>query len=67
MDEFHKTVELSSLYRGKCLTYPKKVIVIHHAEKGFAKYIFSDQKPIKNKEEVGQIYSTTKIASLLSD
>ena len=67
MDEFYKTVELFSLYRGKCLTYPKEVILIHHAEEGVAKHIFSDQKPLKNKEEVGQIYSTTKIASWLSD
>ena len=67
IDVFHKSVELFPLYRGKCLTYPKEVILIHHAEEGVAKHIFSDQKPLKNKEEVGQIYSTTKIASWLSD
>ena len=67
IDVFHKTVGLSSLYRGKYLTYPKGVILIHHAEEGVAKHIFSDQKPITNKEEGGHIYSTTKIASWLSD
>ena len=63
IDVFHKTVGLSPLYRGECLTYSKRVIAIHHAEERVAKNIFSYQKPIKNKEEVGHIYSPTKITS----
>ena len=32
IDEFHKTVGLTPLYRGKSLIDPKEVIVIHQAE-----------------------------------
>ena len=67
IDEFHKTVGLSPLFRGKGLTDSKEVIVIHQAEEGVAKHIFSDPETIKNIEAGGHIYSTTKITSWLSD
>ena len=67
IDEFHKTVGLSPLYRGKGLTDPKEVIVIHQAEEGVTKHIFSDPETIKNIEAGGHIYSTTKITSWISD
>ena len=67
IDEFHKTAGLSPLYRGKGLTDPKEVIVIHQAEEGVAKNIFSYPETIKNIEAGGHIYSTTKITSWLSD
>ena len=67
IDEFHKTVGLTPLYRGKGLTDSKNVIVIHQAEEGVAKHIFSDPETIKNIEAGGHIYSTTKITSWLSD
>ena len=66
IDEFHKTVGLTLLYRRK-LTDSKKVIVIHQAEEGVAKHIFYDPETIKNIEAGGHIYSTTKITSWLSD
>ena len=56
--EFHKTVGLIPLYRGKGLTNSKEVIVIHQAEEGVAKHIFSDPETIKNIEAGGHIYST---------
>ena len=40
IDEFHKTVGLSPLYRGKGLTDPKEVIVIHQAEVGVVNIYF---------------------------
>ena len=58
---------LSPLFRGKGLTDHKEVIVIHQAEEGVAKHIFSDPETIKNIEAGGHIYSTTKITSWLSD
>ena len=67
LDEFYKTVGLSPLNSGKGLTDPKEVIVIHQAEEGVAKHIFSDPETIKNIEAGGHIYSTTKITSWLSD
>ncbi|MDC3160341.1 DUF3764 family protein [Prochlorococcus sp. AH-716-G04] len=67
MDEFHKTVGLTPHYRGKDLTDSKKVIVIHQAEVGVAKHIFSDLETKKNIKAGGHIYSTTKITSWLSD
>ena len=67
IDEFHKSVGLKPLYRGKSLTNPQEVIVIHQAEEGVAKHIFSDPETIKNIEAEGHIYSTTKITSWLSD
>ena len=63
INEFHKTVGLLPLFRGKSLTDPKEVIVIHQAEEGVAKHIFSDPETIKNIEAGGHIYSTTKIKS----
>ena len=67
IEEFHNRVGLTPLYRGKGLTDPKEVIVIHQAEEGVAKHIFSDPETIKNIEAGGHIYSTTKITSWLSD
>ena len=67
IDEFHKSVGLTPLYRGKGLTDPQEVIVIHQAEEGVAKHVFSDPETIKNIEAGGHIYSTTKITSWLSD
>ena len=67
IDEFHKALRLSPLFRGKGLTDPKEVIVIHQAEEGIAKHIFSDPETIKNIEAGGHIYSTTKITSWLAD
>ena len=61
INEFHKTVGLSPLYRGKGLTDPKEVIVIHQAEEGVAKHIFSDPETIKNIEAGGHIYSLSLI------
>ena len=54
-------------YRGKGLTDPNEVIVIHQAEEGVAKHIFSDPGTIKNIEAGGHIYRTTKFTSWLSD
>ena len=67
IDYFHKSVGLSPIYRGKSLTDPQEVIVIHQAEEGVAKNIFSDPETIRNFEAGGHIYSTSKITSLLSD
>ena len=67
IDEFHKSEGLSSLYRGKSLTDPQEVIVIHQAEEGVAKHVFSDPETIKNIEAGGHIYSTTKITCWLSN
>ena len=67
IDAFHKTVGLTPLYRGKSLIDPKEVIVIHQAEEGVAKHVFSDPETIKNIEAGGHIYSTTKITSWVSE
>ena len=66
INEFHNKVGLKPLYRGKSLTDPQEVIVIHQAQEGLAKHIFSDPETIKNVEAGGHIYSTTKITSWLS-
>ena len=42
IDEFHKKVGLTTLYRGKSLIDPIEVIVIHQAIEGVAKHVFSD-------------------------
>ncbi|MDC3119297.1 DUF3764 family protein [Prochlorococcus sp. AH-716-K03] len=63
INEFNKNVELSPLCRGKSITDPQEVIVIHQAEKGDAKNIFSDPEIIKNTETEVHIYSTTKITN----
>ena len=57
IDAFHKTVGLTPLYRGKSLIDPKEVIVIHQAEEGVAKHVFSDPETIKKIESGGHIYS----------
>ena len=67
IDLFHKSVGLLPLYRGKSLTDPREVIVIHQAEEGVAKHVFSDPETIKNIEAGGHIYNTTKITSWLSE
>ena len=67
INEFHQSVGLSPLYRGKSLTDPQEVIVIHQADEGLAKHVFSDPETIKNIEAGGHIYSTTNITSWLSD
>jgi len=66
-DQFHKSFGISPFYRGKSLTDPQQVIVIHQAEEGVAKHIFSDPETIKKIEAGGHIYSTTKITSWLSN
>ena len=63
IDAFHKTVGLTPLYRGKSLIDPIEVIVIHQAEEGVAKDVFSDPETIKDIESGGHIYSTIKITS----
>ena len=65
--EFHKKVGLTPLYRGKSLIDPIEVIVIHQAEKGVAKHVFSDPETIKNIESSGHIYSTTTVTSWVPD
>ncbi len=67
IDAFHKTVGLTSLYRGKSLIDPKEVIVIHQAEEGMAKHVFSDPETIKKIESGVHIYSTTQIKNWVSD
>tara|TARA_B100000941_G_C28116197_1_gene355765 strand:- start:83 stop:367 length:285 start_codon:yes stop_codon:yes gene_type:complete len=67
INAFHESVGLAPLYRGKSLTDPKEVIVIHQAEEGIAKHVFSDPETIKKIEAGGHIYSTTKMTSWLSD
>ena len=44
IDEFHKTLELSPLYKGKSLADLKEVIIIGQAQEGVVKYLFSDPK-----------------------
>ena len=58
--EFHKKVKLTPIYRGKGIIDPKEVNVIHQAEEGVAKHVFSDPETIKNIEASGHVYSTTK-------
>ena len=67
IDAFHKKVRLTPLYRGRSLIDPNEVIVIHQAEEGVAKQVFSDPETIKNIESGGHIFSTTKITSWISD
>ena len=42
IDAFHKTGGPTPIYRGKSLIDPKEAIVIHQAEEGVAKHVFSD-------------------------
>ena len=67
INDFHKSVGLFPIYRGKNLSDPQEVIVIHQAEEGIAKDIFSDPETIKNIEAGGHIFSTTKITSWVSN
>ena len=66
-NEFHKKAGLTPLYRGRSLIDPIEVIVIHQAEEGVAKHVFSDPETIKSIEASGHVYSTTKITSWVSD
>ena len=65
--EFHKKVGLTPLYRGRSIIDPIEVIVIHQAEEGVAKHVFSDPETIKSIESSGHVYSTTKITSWVSE
>ena len=65
--EFHKKVKLTPIYLCKSIIEPIEVIVIHQAEEGVAKHVFSDPRTIKNIEASGHVYSTTKITSWVSD
>ena len=67
IDEFHKNVGIKPIYRGKSITDPQEVIVIHQAEEGVVKHVFSDPETIKNIENSGHIYSTTKTTSWYSE
>ena len=67
IDEFHKSVGIQPIYRGKSITDPQEVIVIHQAEEGVVKHVFSDPETIRNVENSGHIYSTTKTTSWNSD
>jgi len=61
--EFHKNFKINPIYRGKSITDPKEIIVIHQAEEGIVKHVFSDPETIKSIERSGHIYSTTKTTS----
>ena len=65
--DFHKSTGISPLYRGRSITDPQEVIVIHQAEEGIVKHVFSDPETIKNIEKSGHIYSTTKTSSWYSN
>ena len=67
IDEFHKNVGIKPIYRGKSITDPQEVIVIHQAEEGVVKHVFSNPETIKNIENSGHIYSTTKTTSWYSE
>ena len=66
IEEFHKKVGIKPIYRGKSINDPQQVIVIHQAEEGIVKHVFSDPETIKNIEDSGHIYSTTKTTSWYS-
>ena len=67
IEDFHQNVGIKPLYRGKSITDPKEVIVIHQAEEGVVKHVFSDPETIKNIESSGHIYSSTKTTSWYSE
>ena len=67
IDEFHKRFGILPIYRGKSISNPQEVIVIHQADAGVVKHVFSDPATIKNIENSGHIYSTTKITSWYSE
>ncbi len=66
-NEFHKKFGIKPIYRGKSITDPQEVIVIHQAEEGIVKHVFSNPETIKNIESSGHIYKTTKISSWFSE
>ena len=67
IEEFHKEVGIKPLFRGKSITDPEEVIVIHQAEEGLVKHVFSDPETIKKIETSGHIYNTTKTSSWYSE
>ena len=67
IDEFHKNFRIKPIYRGKSISDPQSVIVIHQAEEGIVKHVFSDPETIKNIEKSGHIYSSTKTTSWYSE
>ena len=67
IEEFHKNVGIKPIYRGKSITDPQEVIVVHQAAEGVVKHVFSDPETIKNIENSGHIYSTTKTTSWVSE
>tara|TARA_B100001029_G_C14828093_1_gene321451 strand:- start:81 stop:365 length:285 start_codon:yes stop_codon:yes gene_type:complete len=67
IDEFHKNFRIKPIYRGKSISDPQLVIVIHQAEEGIVKHVFSDPETIKNIEKSGHIYSSTKTTSWYSE
>ena len=67
IEEFHKSTGITPIYRGKSITDPQEVIVIHQADEGVVKHVFSDPETIKNIERSGHIYSTTKTTSWYSE
>ena len=67
IDRFHKSHGIKPIYRGRSSSNPQEVIVIHQAEEGVVKHVFSDPETIKNIENSGHIYSTTNITSWFSE
>ena len=67
IEEFHKNAGIKPLYRGQSITDPQEVMVIHQANEGVVKHVFSDPETIKNIESSGHIYSTTKTTSWYSE
>jgi len=66
IDEFHKSFGITPIYKGKSITDPQEVMVIHQAEEGVVRQIFSDPETIRKVEKSGHIYSTTKTTSWFS-
>ena len=64
--EFHNTYGIKPIYRGKNISNPNEVIVIHQAEEGIVKHVFSDPETISKIENSGHIYSTTNTSSWYS-
>ena len=42
INEFHKSCGINPIFRGKSITNPQEVIVIHQAEEGVVKNVFSE-------------------------
>ena len=67
INDFHENHGITPIFRGKSIINPNEVIVIHQAEEGVVKHVFSDPETIKNIENSGHIYSTTKTTSWRSE